>query len=136
MHETVLSMKEVNISPRRISPFQFIIIIVAGAMLNIGLYSMLFFFTPLLSGLVVGFLLREIRNGAVGGFISSFAAFTPFLLYLSQGLLALNPTSDLVSFYLAVMAYVLLLSLAGLVAGAIGGAVGRRASRNTSRIDD
>ncbi len=132
----VLSMKEVNISPRRISPLQFIIIIVAGAMLNIGLYSMLFIFTPLLSGLVVGFLLLEIKNGAVGGFISSFAAFTPFLLYLSPGLLALNPTSDLVSFYLAIMAYVLLLSLAGLVAGAIGGAIGRRASSNTSRIDD
>lgn len=129
-------MKEVNISPRRVSPFQFAIITVAGAMLNIGLYFMLFFFTPLLSGLVVGFLLRETRKGAVGGFISSFVAFTPFLLYLSQGLLALNPTSDLVSFYLAIMAYVLLLSLAGLITGALGGAIGRRATSNVSRIDD
>jgi hypothetical protein len=129
-------MTEVNVPSRQTSPLQFIAIVAAGAMLNIGLYFVLFFFTPLLSGLVVGFVLRKLRNGAVAGFISSFAAFTPFLLYLSQGLLVLNPTSDLVSFYLAVMTYVFLLSLAGSVCGVLGGAIGRRASSNASRVDD
>ncbi|MFW9932907.1 MAG: DUF5518 domain-containing protein [Candidatus Thorarchaeota archaeon] len=110
--------------------FRLIAIVTAGALLNIGFYFILFIATPVLSGMVVGFLLSRTREGAIAGFTSSLISFLPLLLFIAPLLLSLNPVSDLGSFYLALLLYSLILSFIGLVAGVIGSLIGARTHRN------
>lgn len=106
--------------------FRFVAITVAGALLNVGFYFMLFIFTPVLSGLIVGFILAKIKEGAISGFLSSVLSFLPLLLYVAPLLLIENPVSDTSAFYVALVFYALVLSLFGMLCGILGSAIGRR----------
>ncbi len=106
--------------------FRVVALIVAGALLNIGFYFMLFILTPILSGIVVGFVLARRKDGAVAGFFSSFVSFLPLHLYIAPALLEVNPVPDIGAFYLALVLYVLLLSTISLVCGILGSTIARR----------
>ena len=108
----------------RMHLYRVIALIVAGALLNIGTYFLLFILTPLLSGAVVGFLLGKKKDGALAGFLSSIVSFLPLQLILAPLLLMENPVSDYGAFYLALLVYVLILSVFGLIGGVIGAFLG------------
>ncbi len=108
-----------------ITLYRFIAITIAGALLNIGFYFILFVLTPIFSGIVVGFLLGHVREGAVAGFTSSLIAFLPLLFYLAP-LLIPFPTPDL-GFYIALVSSSLFFSVLGLVSGIIGALISMKA---------
>jgi hypothetical protein len=55
-------------------------IILAGALLNLGLYFILFFLAPVVSGAVVGYLIPKLRRALIGSFISGIVAYLPLQL--------------------------------------------------------
>ncbi|MCK5151996.1 MAG: DUF5518 domain-containing protein [Candidatus Thorarchaeota archaeon] len=111
-------------------------LIVAAAMLNVGLYFLLDIFTPLVSGMIVGFLVSRPKEGALFSFLGSLFSFLPMLLVavpayidnqISIGqILASELTVMLPWIYTLFVISGLILSLIGLVGGFIGGYLGRQ----------
>ena len=108
--------------------YRFISITIAGALLNIGFYFILFVVTPIFSGIIVGFLLGRVREGAVSGFVSSIIAFLPLLFYLAPLLMPI-PTPNL-EFYIALVFSALIFSILGLVSGIIGALISMKARQH------
>ena len=73
-------MTEVALPSIPIRRGRIIALILAAAMLNVGLYFLLYIFTPIVSGLIVGFLLGRKKEGGIISFIGSFVSFLPMLM--------------------------------------------------------
>ncbi len=98
---------------------RFIGLVLAAALLNLGLYVVLFVAAPLVSGVVCGYFMLNPKWGALGGFLSSFISSIPLLFLLES----LSPIAyDVISILIAAI----LLSAIGALGGLIGGMIGIR----------
>ena len=114
-------------------------LIIAAAMLNVGLYFLLYIFTPLVSGVIVGILVARRKEGALFSFLGSLFSFLPMLLVTAPALidtmissgqiLASELSAILPWIYTQLVISALILSSIGLVRGFIGGYVGRQLLR-------
>ena len=114
-------------------------LIVAAAMLNVGLYFLFYIFTPLVSGVIVGFLVARPKEGSLFSFLGSLFSFLPMLLVtapaliddmISSGLILVSEISSMLPWiYAQLVISALILSSIGLVGGLIGGYVGRKLLR-------
>ena len=113
-------------------------IIIATALLTIGLYFILYVFAPLTAGLIGGFFLADKKKGVIVGFSGSFAgSFTLQLVtidgviayFVSEGIILPPPTAQ--DYILLTISMVIAsLILAGL--GAVGGYIGSHVSTMSS----
>lgn len=130
-------MTEIQILDTRVNRNRFLALIIVGALLNVGLYFLLYIFTPLVSGFVIGFLLKKYKEGSIASFISSFLTYLTMLLYsapalidemISSGQTTLEEiTSTLPWFYAQLGFSALILSLLGIIGSLIGVYLGKRA---------
>ncbi len=114
-------------------------LIIAAAMLNVGLYGLLYIFTPLVSGVIIGFLVARPKEGSLFSFLGSLFSFLPMLIVsapalidsmISSGLiLASELTALLPWIYTQLVISALILSFIGLVGGLVGGYLGRHLMR-------
>ncbi|MFX0107554.1 MAG: hypothetical protein ACFE7R_04655 [Candidatus Hodarchaeota archaeon] len=107
--------------PPKTDLLRFFGLVAAGALLNIGLYFLLYIVTPFVSGLVIGFFLRDIKKGIIGSYLAGIIALAPFFYWLD---LVGGGSSDLA----AILAAAALVSLIGFAGGAFGGVLSIRAS--------
>lgn len=99
--------------------FRFLGLVLAAALLNVGLYVVIFVLAPLIAGIVCGFFLLSPKWGTLGGFLGSACANIPFLIWLES----ISPTgADMLSIIIAAM----ILSAIGAVGGFIGGIIGAK----------
>lgn len=91
----------------------------AGALLNIGLYFLLFFFAALVAGIVCGFFLLNLQKGTLSGFLAALIAFLPFFILLE---IMFPQGADTLS----IIGASLILSMLGAPGGAIGSVLGQR----------
>jgi hypothetical protein len=94
-------------------------LVLAAALLNLGLYVVLFVVAPLVSGLVCGYFMLNPRWGAFGGFLGSVVSSTPLLFFLES---ISSSGADMFSILIAA----LILSVIGAIGGFIGGMIGLR----------
>jgi hypothetical protein len=94
-------------------------LVLAAALLNVGLYLVLYVLAPLVAGMVCGFFLLSPKWGTFVGFMGSACSNIPFLIWLES----ISPTgADMLSIIIAAM----ILSAIGAVGGFIGGMIGAR----------
>ncbi len=93
---------------------KFISITFAGFLLNLGLFIILFIFTPIAAGLVVGYLLRDTRDGLLSGLVAGTTSFAA-LFVTTEAILGFTgePTFVIVA--------VILMGVIGAIGGLIGG---------------
>jgi membrane associated rhomboid family serine protease len=102
---------------------RFIGLVLAAALLNVGLYVVLFVAAPLVSGLICGYLILSPRWGAFVGFLGSVAASIPLLFFLES---LSSSGADVFSILIAA----LILSVIGAAGGFIGGVIGMKSRPN------
>jgi hypothetical protein len=110
--------------------------IVAAALLNAGLFLLLFIFTSLVAGLIMGYVLREVKLSATVSFLGALAAYVPIELLFSSSLMEYlidtglytmdQIQSALPLFYMLLFTSAVLLSLGGLVGGYLGSVMAQR----------
>ncbi len=132
MFMTAVQLPQIPVRTGRI-----IALIVAASMLNVGLYFLLYIFTPLISGLIVGFLVARPKEGGFTSFFGSLLSFFPMLLIsapsfidylISTGQLIASEVPALLPWiYFQLVISGLILSIIGLIGGIVGGYLGRRA---------
>ncbi|UCE10540.1 MAG: hypothetical protein JSW61_01035 [Candidatus Thorarchaeota archaeon] len=115
--------------------------IVATALLNAGLFFLLFIFTSLVAGLIMGYFLREARLSALISFLGAMGTFVPLQLLFSQSLMQYLVDTGLYSmdqilaalplFYMLLLISAVLLSVGGL----LGGYLGTKIARQESTLD-
>ena len=91
----------------------FSLLVLVVVLLNIGLFFILSYFAPLVSGLVAGFFLGNYKKGALAGFIGIFLSFSSLLLvteYLT------GFATDIPTLFFAVV----LMGLSGALGGLLG----------------
>ena len=96
-----------------------ILMILAAVMLNLGLFFILAFLAPLVSGLVVGFFLEKSKVGTLAGFMGGLISYSAILLiteYLTG--FATDP--------LTLVSAVLLMALIGALGGLLGAVIRSR----------
>ncbi len=93
-------------------------------LLNIGLYFFLYIFTPLVSGMICGYLLKSKSKGALGGFLGGLMAFIPMELISAPPMTEIQ--MDLLTFYTLMIIAAIILASVGLIGGYIGGVLSRR----------
>lgn len=98
-------------------------IFAAGILLNWGLSFILTIFTPLVVGLVCGYILGHQRNGIITGTLS--AVFSYGLLFVATGY-----ASDLIVFSQAV----LIMAIIGGIGGFIGTLLHKRMSKSSYHV--
>ncbi|MHA1925372.1 MAG: hypothetical protein ACXABV_05750 [Candidatus Thorarchaeota archaeon] len=98
---------------------RFIGLVLAAALLNVGLYIVLWVAAPLVSGLICGYFMLSPKWGSFGGFLGSVVGCTP-LLFILESISAIG--YDVFSIMLAA----LILSMIGALGGFIGGMIGLR----------
>jgi len=111
------------------------LMILATAFLNIGLFPITYILTPLVAGLVCGFLVVSTKRSVLGGYLGAFIVFVPLEIltapilmdYLVQsGTLTMAEIQEMILVF-----YLLLILAAALVSilGAIGGLLGSKLKR-------
>lgn len=93
--------------------------VLAAALLNVGLYVVLWIAAPLISGIICGYFMLSPKSGAFGGFLGAAGASTPLLFFL-ESITAYG--YDIFSILIAAG----ILSVIGGVGGFIGGMIGSR----------
>jgi hypothetical protein len=101
---------------------RFVGLILAAALLNLGLYFILFFVAPLVSGLICGYFMLSPRWGALGGFLGAFLPSTPLLFFLEA---ISGHGYDPFSIVFAAV----ILSVIGAVGGFLGGMIALRTQK-------
>ncbi|MFW9889287.1 MAG: hypothetical protein ACFFER_13960 [Candidatus Thorarchaeota archaeon] len=101
---------------------RFLGLVFAAALLNIGLYVILWVAAPLVSGVICGYFMLSPKWGAIGGFLGSVVATTPLLFFLES---LSSSGADFVSIFIAAI----ILSLIGALGGFIGGMMGLRTQK-------
>ena len=96
--------------------------VIATALLNVGLYNVLFVLAPLAAGIVCGFFIFSPKLGTFGGFLGSAVAYIPFLIVLES---IESSGADFLSLIVAAM----ILSMIGAVGGFIGGIMGAKSRK-------
>ncbi|MHA2179480.1 MAG: hypothetical protein ACXAAO_09390 [Candidatus Thorarchaeota archaeon] len=89
------------------------LLILVAVLLNIGLFFILAFFAPLVSGIVVGFFIGNMKKGSFAGFIGAFLSYSAILLI----------TEFLTGFATDILTLVSAVLLMGII-GALGGLIG------------
>ncbi|TFG14506.1 hypothetical protein EU537_03555 [Candidatus Thorarchaeota archaeon] len=125
-------------SEKQLGKFAVIGIIVAGALLNIGLYFILFFIAPILVGAVVGYLMHILHRALLGSFLSGLLAYLPlelltaptYIQYLvDEGVYSVNEIAqNLANIYFQLISASVILALLCLVGGYLGLLIRRRIS--------
>jgi len=95
----------------------------AGILLNWGLFFILTLITPLVVGIICGYILVHQRNAIIAGTLS--AAFSYALLFIATG-----SASDLIVFSEAV----LIMAIFGGVGGFIGSVLYKRMSKSSYQV--
>jgi len=95
----------------------------AGILLNWGLFFILTLITPLVVGIITGYILVHQRNAIIAGTLS--AAFSYALLFIATG-----SASDLIVFSEAV----LIMAIFGGVGGFIGSVLYKRMSKSSYQV--
>lgn len=98
-------------------------IIVAGILLNLGLFFILAIFAPLVVGLVCGYILDYKRNGIIAGFLS--AVFSYSLIFAVAGF-----ATDIIVFSVSI----LIMAIIGAVGGFIGARIYKRMSESSAQV--
>ncbi|MCK5265259.1 MAG: hypothetical protein KAR03_06595 [Candidatus Thorarchaeota archaeon] len=98
-------------------------ILAAGILLNWGLFFILTLITPLVVGIICGYILVHQRNAIIAGTLS--AAFSYALLFIATG-----SASDLIVFSEAVLIMVIF----GGVGGFIGSVLYKRMSKSSYQV--
>lgn len=93
---------------------RFISITFAGFLLNLGLFIILFIFTPIAAGLVVGYLLRDSRDGLISGLVGSTTSFAA-LFITTEAVIGFSSEP------IFVIVAVILMGIIGAVGGFVGG---------------
>lgn len=101
---------------------RFLGLVFAAALLNLGLYVVLWVAAPLVSGFVCGYFMLSPRWGAIGGFLGSILSTTPLLLFLES---ISSSGADILSILIAAA----ILSVIGGLGGFIGGMIGLRTQK-------
>ncbi len=96
-----------------------ILMILAAVMLNLGLFFILAFLAPLVSGLTVGFFLENSKIGSVAGFTGALVSYSAILL-ITEYLTGFS--TDL----LTLVSAVLLMALIGALGGLLGALIRSR----------
>jgi len=106
------------------------LVILATAFLNIGLFPITYILTPLISGIVCGFLVVSTKRGVLGGYLGAFIAFVPLEIltaptlmdYLVQsGILTMAEIQEMIlAFYLLLILAAALISILGATGGLLG----------------
>ena len=115
---------------QRVENYRFIGVIVATALLNIGLYFMFSIFAPLIAGIICGYLLQDSKRSMIGGFVGAFIAYVPLELIsapaqmenlVELGILSLAELEAmLLIFYLLLILAATIISILGIIGGYIG----------------
>ncbi|MHA1935761.1 MAG: DUF5518 domain-containing protein [Candidatus Thorarchaeota archaeon] len=113
-------------------------LILATAMLNVGLFFLFWIFTPIAAGFVCGYFMMSKKSGAIGGFIGGLLAYIPLELLgapalidqlVSSGVYLLEEIEAMLPlFYSTLILAAVILALVGAVGGYLGGAAGRNRS--------
>ena len=98
-------------------------IIVAGILLNLGLFFILAIFAPLVVGLVCGYILDYKRNGIIAGLLS--AVFSYSLIFAVAGF-----ATDIIVFSVSI----LIMAIIGAVGGFIGARIYKRMSESSAQV--
>jgi hypothetical protein len=101
---------------------RFLGLVLAAALLNLGLYVVLWVSAPLVAGFVCGYFMLSPRWGVFGGFLGSVVSTTPLLYFLES---LSSSGADTFSILIAAI----ILSVIGALGGFIGGMVGLRTQR-------
>lgn len=116
-----------NDTGTNIGKIKFIAMIGALILLNLGLFFLLFYFTPIFTGLVGGFFLASRKNGSIISFISAITAYIP-LFTITQ--IIIGDSVDLISLLLAAS----IMGFLSLVGGFIGGIIGERSFHQERKL--
>jgi hypothetical protein len=92
-------------------------LVLAAALLNVGLYIVLWVAAPLVSGFICGYFMLNPKWGALGGFLGSVVATTPLLFFLES---IASSGADIYS----ILTAAIILSVIGALGGLIGGMSG------------
>ncbi len=138
-----------QVIPSKIGLNRLVGVIIAIALLNVGLFFVLYIFAPLLAGLIGGYILLKKRESIITGFVGTLAAFLPMMLvtlpaqiqsYIDSSLYLPEEIPGAMPFIITILLLAALL-ISGL--GALGGYLGHYISERTftsqqdeSSIDD
>jgi len=93
-----------------------LLMILATILLNLGLFFVLYFLAPLVTGIIIGFLVAKIRDGFVVGFIGTIFSYI-LVFVLSEWVLGFTSAP------LDVAIAVLIMGVIGAAGGLIGSAI-------------
>ena len=96
-----------------------ILLVLAALLLNVGLFIVLVIFAPLVSGLVVGYLIGESKTGTTVGFIGALFSYSA-IMQVTEYLTGF-PTDPLI-----ILSSVLLMGVIGALGGLLGGWIRKR----------
>ncbi len=96
-----------------------LLMILATVLLNFGLFFILNFLAPLVTGIIIGFLVAKIRDGVVVGFIGTILSYI-IVFVLSEWLLGFTSAP------LDVAVAVLIMGTIGAAGGLIGSVISSR----------
>ncbi|MFW9907950.1 MAG: hypothetical protein ACFFEF_05190 [Candidatus Thorarchaeota archaeon] len=129
-------MNEVKIPNEKANRIFIFGIVIAAALLNVGLYFLLYIFTPFVSGIIIGYLIKKSKEGALASFAGSLVSFLPMLLLIAPAIIDSLVSSgqatlaeiyeNLSWFYLQLVVSGLILSAVGFFGGYVGGLLGKR----------
>lgn len=112
------------------------LMILATAFLNIGLFPITYILTPLVAGLVCGFLVVSTKRSVLGGYLGALIAYVPLEIltapdlmnYLVQsGTLTMAEIQEMILvFYLLLMLAAALISILGAIGGLLGSKLKRK----------
>jgi len=111
---------------------RYCLVILATALLNIGLFPITYILTPLVAGVVCGFLVVSTKRSVLGGYLGAFIAFVPLEILTAPSLmdyLVQSGTLTMAEIQEMILAFYLLLILAAAlisVLGATGGLLGSK----------
>lgn len=106
---------------------RFLMITGAAFLLNLGLFIILFLFTPLAAGLVAGYLLQNTRDGWISGLVGSTIAFSA-LFVVTEAIIGF--TSEPIT----VIAAVVLMGAIGALGGLLGGYLASRGRKAPTQV--
>ncbi len=86
---------------------------IACAMLNVGLYFILYVVTPIVAGAVIGYLLGHRTHSVTGATVGSFVAYLALFYYVAEA-------TSLTASPIDIIAGSLFMALIGLVGGLLG----------------
>ncbi len=104
---------------KRVRVARLLALIMAGVLLNVGLYSILWFVTPFVAGAVVGYLLVKLEDAVAGSSIGAILAYIPLFMLTSN-------LSGQQADFVAIGVAALLMAAIAILGGILGNTIQRR----------